>query len=53
MGDETQKTINFSGKTEFLSCLSFFLSASTIATYIFTAPSCTTNYYNESPNLVH
>jgi hypothetical protein len=36
MGDETQKTINFGDKlSEFSSCLSFFLSTSTAATYIF------------------
>jgi hypothetical protein len=34
------------------SCLSFFLSASTAATYIFPAPTCTTTIITLS-NLVH
>jgi hypothetical protein len=44
MRDETQKSINFGDKLSFiLSFFLFFLSASTAAaTYIFTAPNCTT-----------
>ncbi len=42
-GGETQKTINFGELSFILSFLfPFFLSASTAATYIFTAPTCTT-----------
>ncbi len=40
-GEETQKGINFFSVNQVSSCLSFFLSASTAATYIFTAPTCT------------
>ncbi len=39
---ETQNTINFGGSLV-SSCLSFFLSASSTVTYIFTAPTCTTS----------
>jgi hypothetical protein len=50
MGDETQKTINFGDKlSEFSSCLSFFLSTSTAATYIFTARTCTTTIITLEP----
>jgi hypothetical protein len=40
-GEETQKGINLFSVNQVSSCLSFFLSASTAATYIFTAPTCT------------
>ncbi len=51
MRDETQKSINFGDKLSFiLSFFLFFLSASTAAaTYIFTAPNCTTTIINLEP----
>jgi hypothetical protein len=48
-GGETQKAINFGDK---MSGLSFFLSASTAATYIFTAPNCTTTITSLEPRAV-
>jgi hypothetical protein len=37
----TEQTINFGGKLSFILAFLFFLIASTAATYIFTAPTCT------------
>jgi len=48
VGSETQKPINFGGKLSFRS-LSFFLGASTAATYIFTVPNCTTTIFRLKP----
>jgi hypothetical protein len=48
-GDETQKTINFGSKLSFILSFLFFVSASTAATYIFTAPNCTTTIINVEP----
>jgi hypothetical protein len=48
-GWNSKKPINFGSKLSFISCLSFFLSASTAATYIFTAPTCTTTTINLDP----
>ncbi len=47
--DETQKTINFGGKLSLILSFSFFLIASTAATYIFTAPNCTTTVIGLEP----
>jgi len=49
MGYETPKTINFGGKLSFILSFLFFLSASTAATYIFTAPNCTTTIIGLQP----
>jgi hypothetical protein len=35
------------------SCLSFFLSVSTAATYIFTAPTCTANIIHFEPSALN
>ncbi len=52
IGTQTRFSTNFGGKLSLILCFSFFLSASTAATYIFTAP--TTHlyiYYNYSRTL--
>jgi hypothetical protein len=46
MGDETKKTINFGSELSFV--LSF-MSATTAATHIFTAPYCTTTIISLEP----
>jgi hypothetical protein len=49
-GTQTGFSTNFDGKLSFiLSCLSFSLSASTDATYIFTALTCTINIISLEP----
>jgi hypothetical protein len=40
---------SFGRKLRVSSCLSFFLTASTAATYIFTAPNCTTTIITLEP----
>ncbi len=40
---------SFGRKLRVSSCLSFFLTASTAATYIFTAPNCTTTIISLEP----
>jgi hypothetical protein len=49
MGYETPKNHQFWWQTEFHPVFPFFLSASTAATYIFTAPTCTTTIIGLEP----